>query len=49
MKATIDDGWHLYSQTVKEGGPVKTTIAFPASKAYTLVGKTIEQAPIWRF
>jgi len=49
MKATIDDGWHLYSQTVKEGGPVKTTIAFPAAKTYTLVGKTIEPTPITRY
>jgi hypothetical protein len=21
IKCTIDDGWHVYSQTVKEGGP----------------------------
>lgn len=48
MKATIDEGWHVYSQTVKEGGPVKTTFTFPASKAYTLVGKTIEPKPITR-
>ncbi|OCX54371.1 sugar transporter [Mucilaginibacter sp. PPCGB 2223] len=48
MKATIDEGWHLYSQTVKEGGPVKTTFTFPASKLYTLVGKTIEPTPITR-
>jgi hypothetical protein len=36
MKATIDDGWHLYSQYVKEGGPIKTTFTFPASSAYSL-------------
>lgn len=48
MKATIDEGWHLYSQTVKEGGPIKTTFTFPASKTYTLVGKTIEPKPITR-
>lgn len=49
IKATIDEGWHLYSQTVKEGGPVKTTFTFPASPAYTLVGKTIEPKSISRF
>lgn len=48
MKATIDDGWHLYSQNVKEGGPIKTTFTFPASKSYSLVGKTIEPTPITR-
>jgi DsbC/DsbD-like thiol-disulfide interchange protein len=48
MKATIEDGWHLYSQTVKDGGPIKTTFTFPASKTYTLIGKTIEPTPITR-
>ena len=37
IKATIDDGWHVYSQYVKDGGPIKT-----------LVGKTIEPTPITR-
>ncbi|MFD2288069.1 sugar transporter [Pedobacter petrophilus] len=46
IKATIDQGWHLYSQTIKEGGPVKTTFTFPAGKGYTLVGKTIEPKAI---
>ncbi|MET1057666.1 MAG: protein-disulfide reductase DsbD N-terminal domain-containing protein [Pedobacter sp.] len=49
LKATIDEGWHLYSQFVKDGGPVKTTFTFPSSKEYTLVGKTIEPRPISRF
>jgi hypothetical protein len=49
MKATIDEGWHLYSQNVKDGGPVKTTFTFPASKAYTLVGKTVEPKGTTRF
>jgi len=48
MKATIDEGWHVYSQTVKEGGPVKTTFTFPVAKEYTLIGKTIEPTPITR-
>ena len=48
IKATIDDGWHVYSQTVKEGGPIKTTITFPVSASYTLIGKTIEPTPITR-
>ena len=49
IKATIDDNWHLYSQTVKEGGPVKTTFTFPKSTAYTLVGQTIEPKPISKY
>ncbi|WDF57412.1 protein-disulfide reductase DsbD domain-containing protein [Mucilaginibacter sp. KACC 22063] len=48
VKATIDDGWHVYSQNVKDGGPVKTTFKFEPSKAYTLLGKTIEPTPVTR-
>lgn len=48
IKATIDPGWHLYSQTVAEGGPVKTTFTFPTSAAYTLNGGTQEPKPIVR-
>lgn len=49
IKAAIEEGWHLYSQNVKEGGPVKTTFTFPSSSAYTIVGKTIEPKPITKF
>jgi thiol:disulfide interchange protein DsbD len=48
IKATIDEGWHVYSQNVKEGGPIKTTITFSPSKDYALVGKTIEPKAITR-
>jgi hypothetical protein len=48
VKATIDEGWHVYSQNVKEGGPVKTSFKFASSKSYTLVGKTTEPKPIIR-
>ncbi len=49
VKATIEDGWHLYSQTVKPGGPNKTIFTFPKSKDYTLVGGTTEPKPISKF
>jgi hypothetical protein len=49
IKANIDEGWHLYSQHIAEGGPVKTTISFIPSKSYKLSGKTIEPKPIVRF
>jgi DsbC/DsbD-like thiol-disulfide interchange protein len=49
LKATIEPGWHVYSQHVKDGGPVKTTFTFTLSKSYTLVGKTQEPTPVTRF
>ncbi|MBP8067717.1 MAG: sugar transporter [Pedobacter sp.] len=49
VKATIEDGWHLYSQTVKPGGPNKTIFTFAKSKDYTLVGGTTEPKPISKF
>lgn len=49
VKATIDAGWHIYSQNIKEGGPVKTTFTFQKSPAYSLVGKTVEPKPITKF
>ncbi|GAA4336312.1 hypothetical protein GCM10023149_44930 [Mucilaginibacter gynuensis] len=48
LKATIDEGWHVYSQNVKEGGPVKTSFVFTPSKEYTLVGKPSEPKGITR-
>lgn len=49
LKATIDNGWHIYSQNVKEGGPIKTEFKFKPSKEYTLVGKTSEPTPVTKF
>jgi thiol:disulfide interchange protein DsbD len=46
LKATIDDGWHVYSQTVKDGGPIKTSFTFTPSKDYSTIGSTIEPKPI---
>lgn len=45
IKATIDKSWHMYSQFVKEGGPNPTIFTFQPSKAYSLIGKTIEPRP----
>jgi hypothetical protein len=49
LKATMDNGWHIYSQTVKDGGPIKTSFKFTPSKEYALVGKPVEPKPITRF
>ena len=45
LRARIQPGWHIYSQIVNEGGPIKTSFTFASSKRYTLVGKTIEPTP----
>jgi len=49
LKATIDAGWHIYSQNVKDGGPIKTSFSFAKSKDYVLVGKPVEPKPITKF
>ena len=49
LRATIQDGWHIYSQNVKDGGPIKTSFTFSPSKEYALVGKTSEPAPVTKF
>jgi len=46
IKASVDAGWHIYSQYVKDGGPVKTTISFHPSKTFVLSGKTTEPKPV---
>ncbi|WP_156032966.1 protein-disulfide reductase DsbD domain-containing protein [Sediminibacter sp. Hel_I_10] len=40
--ATIDEGWHLYSQEVYEDGPVSTRFSFSESDTFKLVGDTSE-------
>ncbi|WP_242917282.1 protein-disulfide reductase DsbD family protein [Pontibacter liquoris] len=42
VKATIQPGWHVYSQFLKAGGPVPTSFTFRPSPAYQLVGKVAE-------
>ena len=42
-KATIDKGWHLYSQNVPEDGPIPTTFTYTTNKDFTLIGKTLEE------
>lgn len=40
--ANIDNGWHTYSQTTPDGGPVPTIITFTKNPLLTLDGKTKE-------
>ena len=43
IAATIDKGWHLYSQNVPEDGPIPTTISFKEDKnTYQLKGQITE-------
>jgi hypothetical protein len=49
LRATIQDGWHIYSQNVKEGGPIKTSFTFSPSNEYSLSGRTTEPAAITKY
>ena len=42
ITASIEKGWHTYSQRESEAGPIPTSFKFDASKQYQLVGKTEE-------
>jgi thiol:disulfide interchange protein DsbD len=41
-KATIENGWHLYSQNVPEDGPNPTVFTFSKTSDYQLAGNVIE-------
>lgn len=45
LKATLDPGWHLYSQFVDEGGPIPTNFTFQESDDYRLIGEVEEKSP----
>ncbi|MCL6220446.1 protein-disulfide reductase DsbD domain-containing protein [Zunongwangia pacifica] len=42
--AKIESGWHLYSQSVPEGGPVATSFSFEGNSNYLKKGNTTEEA-----
>jgi len=43
VKATIEDGWHLYSQNVPNDGPIPTSFSFKnVENKFELVGSTTE-------
>lgn len=49
LRATIQKGWHIYSQHVKEGGPIKTSFTFKHSPEYTLIGETAEPKALTQY
>jgi len=40
--ATIDSGWHLYSQNVPEDGPIPTTFSYTKTSDFEIKGNTLE-------
>lgn len=44
--AVVDRGWHLYSQSIEEGGPMPTSIVFEKSTNYKLVGEMSEHGVV---
>jgi hypothetical protein len=49
LKASIEDGWHIYSAYQADGGPVKTSFEFTPVKDYDLIGKIEEPVPVSKF
>jgi DsbC/DsbD-like thiol-disulfide interchange protein len=49
VKATIEKGWHIYSQNVADGGPAKTALVFKKSDEYSLVNNPTEPKPLKKF
>ena len=42
MTASLQKGWHIYSQTSPDGGPVPTSISFTKNPLLTLEGPAKE-------
>lgn len=42
ITAKIEKGWHVYSQFIKEGGPIPTSFKFAPSADYKLTGRVSE-------
>jgi DsbC/DsbD-like thiol-disulfide interchange protein len=45
VKATIQEGWHIYGLNVPEGGPISTSFQFTPSKDFALNGKVAAPNP----
>jgi hypothetical protein len=43
ITAGITAGWHLYSQSIRSGGPIPTRIKFTEGNDYILRGTTVEK------
>lgn len=45
VKATIEEGWHIYGLNVPDGGPISTSFQFTTSNDFSLNGKVAAPAP----
>jgi DsbC/DsbD-like thiol-disulfide interchange protein len=43
LQASLAPGWHIYSQHLKEGGPIPTLIRTEPNQEYSFVGKAEEK------
>jgi len=41
FKAYIDEGWHMYSTDLPDGGPIKTSFYFENSEGVEMIGKPL--------
>lgn len=46
FKAEIENGWHVYSQNIDEGGPIPTAFYFAETSGYERVGEVAESEAI---
>lgn len=46
MKATLDEHWYIYSQNMKDGGPIKTSIHYKTKNGVALEGKVVENGKL---
>ena len=49
MKATIENGWHIYSLETPHKGPVKTTFSFSPAKSFSLEGEVAGPLPSTKY
>lgn len=40
----LEDGWHVFSQFMEEGGPLPTSFTFVPDRSYSLEGKVEEES-----
>lgn len=44
LTVTLEPGWHIYSQFMRDDGPLPTMFTFDSSKDYILLGKVEEKS-----
>ena len=49
FKASIEDGWYLYSQHISDDGPVPTQFSFTTVEGYDLIDRVVEEEALEAF